>query len=139
EFHTFILANNQINNYSNVLLNDWYQGVPLSFEKGNLVSVGDIVETTLFEDDMELLDLPSIVDIARSDKHEVMEVELGSNQITIFLPEYEYTQYVRNAHLVLKHTIMSTVIFPTLVQVFSKMNENPVDYEEYTWYQVLEK
>lgn len=139
EIHTFILANNKIENYSNASLNDWYEGIPLTLEKGNIVSIGDVIETTLFQDNMELLDLPSIVDIAQSETHDVMEVELGSNQITIFLPEYEYVQYVYNAHLLLKSTIMSTVIFPALIQVLSKVNENPLDYEEYTWYQVLEK
>ncbi len=139
DINTFILANNSIENYTNNSLNNWYQGIPLTLEKGNLVAIGDAIQSTLFEDDMELLDLPSIIDVARTDKHDLMEVELGSNQITIFLPEYEYTRYVHNASSLFINTIMSMVIFPALIQVFSKVNENPVDYVEYTWYQVLEK
>ncbi|MCM3570162.1 hypothetical protein [Neobacillus mesonae] len=137
--HSFIIAKDKIVNYENDLLNDWFKDLPISFEKGNLIAVGDAIETTLFEDNLELLNLPSIVKVTKSHKNEFMEVDLHSNFITISLPEYEYNQYAANANSLLKNTILSTVIVPCLVFVFSKIQDGREDLEEYTWYQVLEK
>lgn len=137
--HSFIIANEKIDNYTNKYLNEWYQEVPISFEKGNFIAIGDAIETTLFEDDTELLDLPSIVTVTKSLKNEYMDVDLHSNNITILLPEKEYKLYASSAHSTLKSTILSTVIVPALVYVFSKVRDHSGDLEEYIWYQVLEK
>lgn len=140
EIHSFIIATKRIENYENSALNDWFKEVqPITFEKGNLLGIGEAIETTLFEDYSEMLNIPSIVKVIKSHSHEYMEVELHSNVITISLPEYEYNQYATNANSRLKSTILSTVIVPCLVYVFSKLKENREDLEEYTWYQVLEK
>ncbi|MBH9966130.1 hypothetical protein [[Bacillus] enclensis] len=137
--YSFIIANENIDNYNNEYLNEWYQEVPISFEKGNFIAIGEAIETTLFEDDTELLDLPSIVTVTKSLKNEYMDVDLHSNNIMILLPEKEYKLYASSAHSTLKSTILSTVIVPALVYVFSKVRDNSGDLEEYTWYQVLEK
>ncbi|WP_066069818.1 hypothetical protein [Neobacillus soli] len=137
--HSFILAKEKIETYQNDLLNEWFKDVPISFEKGNFLAIGDAIETNLFEDNMELLDLPSIAKVTKSLKNEFMEVDIHTNIITISLPEYEYSQYATNANSRLKNTIISTVIVPGLVFVFSKINENREDLKEYTWFQVLEK
>ncbi|MCA1054302.1 hypothetical protein LCM10_04820 [Rossellomorea aquimaris] len=137
--HSFIIANKNIDHYTNEFLNDWYQEVPISFEKGNFIAIGEAIETTLFEDDTELLNLPSIVTVTKSLKNDYMDVDLHSNNITIQLPEKEYKLYASSAHSTLKSTILSTVIVPSLVYVFSKVREKSGDLEEYTWYQVLEK
>lgn len=137
--HSFIIASEKIENYQNQLLNDWFKDIPISFEKGNLLAIGDAIETTLFEENLELLNLPSIAKVTKSNKNEFMEVDIHSNFITISLPEYEYNQYASNANSRLKNTILSTVIVPSLVYVFSKLQVNREDLEGYTWYQVLEK
>nr|WP_263327087.1 hypothetical protein [Neobacillus sp. Marseille-Q6967] len=137
--HSFIIAKEKIENYQNDLLNDWYKGIPISFEKGNFLAIGDAIETTLFEENLELLNLPSIAKVTKSNKNEFMEVDIHSNFITISLPEYEYNQYASNANSRMKDTILSTVIVPSLVYVFSKLQDNTDDLEGYTWYQVLEK
>ena len=140
EIHSFIIALNRIENYENQTLNDWFKEIqPITFEKGNLLGIGEAIETTLFEDDSEMLNLPSIVKVSKSYSHEFMEVEMHSNILTISLPEYEYNQYATNANSRLKNTIISAVILPSLVYVFSKLKENREDVEEYTWYQVLVK
>lgn len=137
--HSFILANEKIENYHNNLLNGWFKYSTINFEKGNILAIGDAIETTLFEENLELLNLPSIMKVTKSLKNEFMEVELHSNTITISLPEYEYNQYGLNANSRLRSTILAAVIVPSLVYVFSKIKENREDIEEYTWFQVLEK
>jgi hypothetical protein len=137
--HSFINANQRIEGYTNELLNEWFKDIPVTFEKGNILAIGDAIETTLFEDNSELMNLPSIVKVRKSHKNEFMEVDLHSNVITVSLPDYEYNQYATNAKSGLKNTILSTVILPSLVFVFSKLKDSREDLEEYTWYQVLEK
>jgi hypothetical protein len=137
--HSFVIAIENIENYDNELLNDWLKDIYISFEKGNLIAIGDAIETTLFEDHLEFLNLPSIAKITKSHKNEFMEADIHSDFITIALPEYEYNQYALNANSRLKNTILSTVIIPSLVYVFSRIREIRDDIEEYKWFQVLDK
>ena len=139
QIHSFIIAKDRIENYTNDSLSEWYQGFPVTFEKGNFLAIGEAIETTLFEDNAELLNLPSIITVTKSQKREIMDVNLSSNNITISLPEYEYNQYAGNANSRLKNTILSAVFMPALVYIFSEIKDSHGDFEEYTWYQVLEK
>ncbi|MEK4715718.1 hypothetical protein [Sporosarcina sp. FSL K6-5500] len=139
EIYSFIIAKEKVENYENDCLNEWYLDTVLTFEKGNLIAIGEAIEIQLFEDNMELMDLPSIVTVRKSLKGEYMDVELHSNTITISLPQFEYNQYASNANSRIKHTILSMVIVPSLVYVFSRIQEGGEDLEEYVWYQVLEK
>ena len=137
--HAFIVAQKPIPDYTNDLLNEWYKEMVIQFEKGNFIAIGNAIEMTLYEDNTEFLNLPSIVHIKKSMSNEFMEVDIHSNNIVISLPAYEYEQYAANANSRLKNTVLSMVIIPCLTQVFSQMNESKDDLEEYTWYQVLEK
>ncbi|WP_100333586.1 hypothetical protein [Bacillus alkalisoli] len=137
--HSFIIAKTTITNYTNDRLSDWYKGIPISYEKGNILAIGDAIETTLIDDNTDMLNLPSIVTVSKHLKNEFMDVEIQHDTITIYLPEYEYNQYAMSANSLLKNTILSTVIVPALVYVFSKIGSGTEDLEQYTWYQVLEK
>lgn len=137
--HSFILAKKRIKNYYNTLLSEWYNGIPITFEKGNFIAIGEAIETTLFEDNEETLNLPSIVTVMNAAKKEFMEVDIYSNNIVVSLPEYEYKMYASSGGLRLKNTILGTVIVPALVYVFSQLPNNNGDLDQYTWYQVLEK
>lgn len=137
--HAFIVAESEVEDYKNSFLSDWYQGMSIKFEKGNFLGIGDALEITLHDDDTEFMNLPSIIDIHKGMEKEYMEVELHASNIIISLPATEYNSYANNANTNLKNTIISTVIFPSLIYVFSKIQENRRDLEEYTWYQVMEK
>lgn len=136
--HAFIVAQSEIFDYTNSLLSDWYKGMNIKFEKGNFLGIGNALELTLHDDDTEFMDLPAIIDIHKGLQNEYMEVELHASNIIISLPSAEYESYANNANKRLKNTIISTVIFPSLIFVFSKIQENKRDLEEYTWYQVME-
>jgi hypothetical protein len=137
--HSFIIAQREIVTYTNHLLNDWYKDMNISFQKGNFIGIGNAIEITLQEDNTELMDLPSIIDIHRAVDQEYMEVDLHSSNIIVSLPKYEYNLYAGFANTRFKSTIISMVILPCLTFVFSKVNENSGDLEEYTWFQVIDK
>ncbi|MGE7666649.1 hypothetical protein ACQKMN_13150 [Ureibacillus composti] len=137
DVHPFILASTKIEDYTNPNLDDFYQGYPITFEKGNILALGEAVEVVLFEEDEESHNLPSIVTVRRVEKEKVMTVDIDSDQIIIKLPKVEYDQYAINASSRLKETILSVVILPSLVDVFYRLKDNSEDYAEYKWYQVL--
>lgn len=139
DVHPFILVNKKIEDYDNPSLNDFYKGFPITFEKGNILAIGEAVEITLFEDDEESQNLPSIVTIRRSESAKDMMVSLNSPQIIIELPKQVYDNYAQNAGSRLKETILSLVILPSLIDVFYALKEDSADYSEYKWYQVLEQ
>lgn len=138
--HSFIVANEPIPQYTNASFNEFYQGLSFNLEKGNIVAIGEAVDVNLYEDPTELLNLPSIVKITKSLKNDYMEVDMYSDLIVIELPEYEYNEYAANANSGLKQTILTAVIVPALVYVFSRISvSNKEDLAGFTWYQVLEK
>ncbi|HWJ78237.1 MAG TPA: hypothetical protein VNR61_09160 [Niallia sp.] len=139
DVHPFVLVNKRIENYNNPSLNDFYKGLPIIFEKGNILALGEAVEITLLEEDEESLNLPSIVTIRRSESAKDMLVSLNSPQIIIELPKHVYNNYAQNADSRLKDTILSVVILPCLIDVFYALKEDSADYSEYKWYQVLEQ
>lgn len=139
DVHPFILANQRIENYDNPELNEFYKGFPITFEKGNILALGEAVEITLFEEDEESQNLPSIVTVRRSESAKDMVVSLNSPQIIIELPKQVYDLYAQNAGSRLKETILSLVILPGLIDVFYALKEDSADYSEYKWYQVLEQ
>jgi len=100
--YSFVVAQETIHNYTNEYLNDWYKGIPLTFEKGNILAIGEAIETTLIDDHTEFLNLPSIVTVTKSLKNDYMDVDIHSNNIIIYLPEYEYNQYAMSVHSPLK-------------------------------------
>lgn len=139
DVHPFILANETIEGYTNSNLNDFYTDATITYEKGNILALGEAVEVTLFEEDLESQNLPSIVTVRRSESAKELVVSLNSPQIIIELPKAIYDQYAINAGSRLKETILSVVILPSLMEVFYTLKEDSADYSEYKWYQVLEQ
>lgn len=137
--HAFLVAKEPIENYRNDLLNAWYGDLEISYQKGSILAIGDSVESTMLEDHTDLMNLPAIISVRKSLDADVMDVEMLSNTIVISLPTYEYNQYAANALSRLKNSILTSIILPSLVQIFSSIKDNAGDYEEYTWYQVLQK
>lgn len=139
DVHPFVVANERIENYTNDKWNKFYAGVPITYDKGNMLAVGDAVELVLHEDPTETQNLPSIVTIRRVEKAEYMAIDLGPDQIIIQLPQKMYDQYARYGNSRLKETILTMVILPCLVDVFHTLKYDATEYEDRRWYQVLEQ
>lgn len=137
DVHPFILANERIEQYSNASWNSFYSGVHITFDKGNMLAVGDAVELVLHEDPTETQNLPSIVTIRRVEKAEYMAMDLGPEQIIIQLPQKMYDQYAQYGNSRLRETILTMVILPGLIDVFHTLKTDVTAYEDCRWYQVL--
>jgi hypothetical protein len=137
DVHAFILANEQIVDYTNPDWNTFYMGVPITYEKGNILAFGSASEIVLHEEAAEEQNLPSIVTIRRAGNREYVGIELGTNQILVLLPEVMYKQYAEYGSSRLKDTILSLIIFPALIDVFHTIKDEPSAYEDNRWYQVL--
>ncbi|RAZ69183.1 hypothetical protein [Planococcus maitriensis] len=137
--HTFILAETKIEKYTNELLSDWFKNVNLTFEKGYIMGIAEAIEIIVPDDNTDLLEFPSIIDIHRSIEGEYMEVDMYSQNIIISLPASEYDVYARNGDKKFKSTIIAAVIFPALISIFGELKGNVGEFEEHTWYQVMDK
>lgn len=137
DVHPFIVASERVEHYTNTKWNKFYAGVPITYDKGNMLAVGDAVEIVLHEDPTETQNLPSIVTIRRVEKAEYMTTDLGPDQIIIQLPQKVYDQYAQYGNSRLKETILTMVILPCLVDVFHTLKMDYPSYEDCRWYQVL--
>lgn len=137
DVHTFILANERIDDYTNADWNSFYIGVPITYDKGNMLASGNAVEIVLHEEAVEEQSLPSIVTVRRAGNREYIGIELGTNQILVLLPERLYKQYAEYGESRLKDTILSMLILPALIDVFHTIKIEPSTYEDNRWYQVL--
>lgn len=139
EVYSFIVAKEQIQNYNNLKLNPFYNSIPIHFEKGNFIAIGQAEKITVQEEDISLMDLPSIVKIHKGEGTEYMQVDYEiSDEIIVTLPEEIYNRYTKYGNFDLKYTILSLIIMPVLVDLFASINEMD-DLSDKTWYQVLEK
>ena len=137
DVHAFILANERIVDYTNADWNSFYNGVSITYEKGNVLAFGSAVEIVLHEEEIEEQKLPSIVTVRRAGNREFFGIELSTDQILVLLPEQLYKQYAEYGGTRLKETILSMVILPALIDVFHTIKADPSAYEDYRWYQVL--
>ncbi|MFD2446594.1 hypothetical protein ACFSO7_21885 [Bacillus sp. CGMCC 1.16607] len=137
DVHAFILANDHIVDYTNPDWNTFYFGIPITYEKGNILAFGSAGEIVLQEEAAEEQNLPSIVTVRRAGNREYVGIELGTNQILVLLPEQLYKQYADYGSSRLKATILSMIILPALIDVFHTIKADPSAYEDTRWYQVL--
>jgi hypothetical protein len=137
DVHAFILANERIVNYANANWNTFYMGIPITYEKGNILAFGTAEEIVLHEEPAKEQNLPSIVTIRRAGNREYVGIELGTNQILVLLPEQLFKQYAEYGSSRLKNTILSMIILPALIDVFHTIKAEPSAYEDNRWYQVL--
>jgi hypothetical protein len=137
DVHAFILANERIVDYMNADWNTFYFGIPITYEKGNILAFGNAEEIVLHEEAAEEQNLPSIVTVRRAGNREYLGIELGTNQILVLLPEQLYKQYADYGSSRLKDTILSMIILPALIDVFHTIKADSSAYEDTRWYQVL--
>lgn len=137
DVHAFILAKERIINYTNPNWNTFYMGIPITYEKGNILAFANAAEIVLHEEAAEEQNLPSIVTIRRVGNREYVGIELSTNQILVLLPEQMYQKYAEYGNSRLNDTILTMIIFPALIDVFHNIKAEPSAFEDNRWYQVL--
>ncbi len=139
EINGFIIATDNIKEYTNPFLDDMYEGLNFNINKGNILAVTDRIDAVLFESNDDYKDMTSIISVRMSKTEEFMKIESESDKIMIILPEASYLLYAQYAKTDFKEVIITNIIFPALIYIFSLIENNRNEYDDTRWYQVLKE
>ncbi len=144
-FCPFIVAVDNIVGYTNDKLNKDYEGAEFDLEKGNILAIGQEVQTRVEKQDDDLANVPSIfavTEIKDEDKNEIVINNTG-NKINIQLPSKTFTEFkLAMTNPSSMAVIHSMIIIPALMKCFDDMKSKPEElyiYEDKRWFRALKK
>ena len=139
----FIIAKNDIKDYSNPAFNSDYCELTFDIEKGGILAVGGQYNITVTKDTEELAKIPSIFTICRcaSDNDDSMKIDIDGDKIAINLCSEDFQNYkLLSTSPSFMPVFHSMLIMPSLIYVFETIRrEGTEDYETRRWYQALKK
>lgn len=144
-FCPFIIATEDIKNYSNSKFNKIYDGITFDLEKCSIIAVGKEAQIRLEKEDDDLASVPSIfavTEIKDKDKNEII-IDINGNKINIQLPSDTFLEFkIAMNNPKSMAIIHSMVIIPALMKCFDDMKSKPEDlylYENRRWFRALKK
>lgn len=141
----FIIATQDINGYVNEDFNPDYEGATFDLEKGNILAIGQEVQTRIEKENDDLANVPSIfavTEIKDVDKKDII-INNTNNKINVQLPKdsfFEFKLAMNNPNSMA--VIHSMIIIPALMKCFDDMKSKPEDlyiYEDRRWFRALKK
>ena len=143
-FCPFIIANSNINSYTNDKFNKDYEGVSFDIEKGNILAVGQEASLMAEKENDDLSNVPSIfavTEIKDPDRKGIV-IDNTGNKINIQLPEKEFGEFKIDMNNPAAMSIIhSMIIIPALMKCFEDL-KNPelyVQYSDKRWARALKK
>ena len=142
---SFIIANKNIEKYTNKSFSPDYRGWKFNIEKGCIVAVGSQYNLRVNKQRDDFSNASSIFSIVKNtDPAETLiSVELGRQKIILSLPEITYNQYSSvQGYVDIQPVMHSMLIVPALTYTFTelrKAGEQLYEYEEYRWFRGLKK
>lgn len=139
----FIVAQNDIKDYSNPAFNSDYCELSFDIDKGGILAVGGQYNITVTKDTEELAKIPSIFTICRcaSDNDNSMKIDIDGDKIAINLCNEDFQNYkILSASPSFLPVFHSMLITPSLIYVFEILRrEGTENYEMRRWYQAIAK
>ena len=141
---SFVIAEKDIDKYTNESFAADYRGWKFNIEKGCILAIGNQYNVRINKIRDDLANTSSIFSIVpNTDQAENnLLVDLGQQKIIISLPEKTYQQYYNiQGYIDIQPAMHSMIIVPALVYVFSELRsaENLEEMEYYRWYRSLKK
>lgn len=143
EIVTFIIAKEDIIDYSSSKFNKDYNNTCFKIDRGQILAIASQVDIPIMKDIYDLSDVPSIITIVPSNV-KYMEVNMDDHKIMIKLPKRDFDNYSIFGKSISMHTpiLHSMVIVPTLTHVIDELIKRNDDFEGYSdrrWFGVLKK
>lgn len=141
---SFVIAEKDIDKYTNESFAADYRGWKFNIEKGCILAIGNQYNVRINKIRDDLANTSSIFSIVPNADHTEnnLLVDLGQQKIVISLPEKTYQQYYNiQGYIDIQPAMHSMIIVPALVYVFSELRstENLEKMEYYRWYRSLKK
>jgi hypothetical protein len=139
EVNPLIIANSNIDEFSNFDMNEDYSGYSFSIEKGNIIAVGTGKELTLNKEN-KLENIPSIIKITKN--HDKVNGSIavdtdGDEYVIVSLKEELYNLYYSLGKRKFKSTILSLILLPAMIIILTRMVNAEEDESEKNWYKVI--
>lgn len=141
---SFVIAEKDIDKYTNESFAADYRGWKFNIEKGCILAIGNQYNVRINKIRDDLANTSSIFSIVPNADHTEnnLLVDLGQQKIVISLPEKTYQQYYNiQGYIDIQPAMHSMIIVLALVYVFSELRstENLEEMEYYRWYRSLKK
>lgn len=142
----FIVANEDIHNFTSQEFHDDYAGISFEIEAGCVMAVGKQINFDIYKEVDDIAKLPSIFSIVRNPDVNIKEmlVDYESKKIIIKLPFNEFATYKQLYNNPSTHYILNSLtIVPALTYIIEeiKMRSEDTRYELEThmWYRTIKK
>lgn len=141
---SFLVANENISQYSNELLKKEYKGFKFDIEKGCIMAIANQVNLRIKKIRDDLVNASSIFSIIPNMDPTVMEVkiDLTDNKIAIILPEKTFGIYENmSSYMDIQPVMHSMFIIPALMYTFYELKNSDelYIYEDNRWFRALRK
>lgn len=145
-FCPFIVANQEITNYTNSKLNKDYDGATFDLEKGNILAIGQEVQTRVEKENDDLANVPSIFAVTeiKDPQRKDIVIDNAGNKINIQLPTDTFFEFkvAMSSNPNSMSVLHSMIIIPALMKCFEDMKSKPEEfytYEDRRWFRALKK
>lgn len=144
---TFIIANKDLNNYSNEKFNEDYDGFTFNIEKGNILAIGDSYELDINKEKDDVGNIQSIFGLIelKNEKEKDIKIDVSMEKINIALPKKEFNSFKMLMRAPENRAILhSMILIPALMEAIDQMKESVKNGEFYNiqnkkWYRSLVK
>ncbi len=143
---SFIIACEDLSNYTNQLLHGDYSGFTFAIDRGNIMAVGSQSDFEIEKTLSDLSYVPSVIAIVKNPEvdAEGMLVSIDQNKIVIRIPENDFYNYRSLSKEVgAKSILRSLIIVPALAYVLTEVaKRDPSEryiYSSYSWYLAIKK
>ena len=142
---SFLVANKDIEKYSNELFAQDYKGFRFNIERGCILAVGSQVNLRINKVRDDFANTSSIFSVVPNMDETVtnIKIDTSGNKIIISLPKETFSVYSNMSTLMDIQSVMhSMIIMPALVYALTEIKESRTqlyNFEDYRWFRSLRK
>ena len=139
DLEIIIVANKDIQNYTNINFNNDYYGKNFNLEKGSVFAIGNRESLYIEKDINEFTKVNSVITIVKADEETFTMVDYTGEKIRIKLSKESFEKY----ELYAKYStalVNQMVVVPAIMYVLdSLVDMEKYDYEDKKWFRVISK
>lgn len=140
----FVVAKENINNYTCNLFNDEYGNSSFNIEKGSIIGISNQPDVPVPKNIYDMSSVNSIISVIPDELNDTnMVIEYDEVKIYVKLPVETFEIYNQIGSEVSEYTpiIHSMLVIPALIHILNMLetDDNWMDFEDYIWFKVIKK